>query len=359
MTRPADPCGGRILPDKPRGVRLTAAIRAAVEIAGALGAAGPTESPTMGAKKALKLTFPLIVFLTFWTIGVIGWQSSGYIQPLLLFGYIGTSLGLGLGLYAWWPRKKKQRARKLTLVLVGGFLFVFMGVLQSENMQIEWVFFSLLAGLGGAALVHYLVAKVVGPFVFGRLWCGWACWTLMVLDLLPFQRSPGRLPGRWGWMRYAHFAASLGLVLILWLALGYRDQVHFGSGAGLAWMLGGNGLYYLVAVGMAFVLRDNRAFCKYACPVTVFLKATSRFSLLKIEADRALCNECGACVEMCPMDIDLLSYIRDGTRVLSTECMLCQTCVTVCAKDALKVSAGFDLGGRERLRVRPSPRQAA
>jgi ferredoxin len=89
------------------------------------------------------------------------------------------------------------------------------------------------------------------------------------------------------------------------------------------------------------------------------LKATSRLSLLKIEAERAKCTECEACVKMCPMDIQLLDYIRSGQRILSTECMLCQTCITVCAEDALKVSFGFDLGGRERLRERlPSPRAA-
>lgn len=306
-----------------------------------------------------RFAFPLIVFFTFWAIGLVLWQASGYLQPLLLFGYIGTSLGLGLGLYAGLAKKKKQRARRLTLVLVGGFLLVFMGIVQSENLQIEWVFFSALAGLGGAALTHYLIAKVVGPLLFGRLWCGWACWTLMVLDLLPFQRSPGRVSGRWGWLRYGHFALSLGLVLLLWFVLGYRDPIHFGSRAGLAWMLTGNGLYYVVAVGMAFALKDNRAFCKYLCPVTVFLKTTSRFSILKIEADPARCNDCGACVTMCPMDIDLLAYIRSGTRVLSTECMLCQTCVTVCAKDALRVSAGLDVGGRERLRERPAQDEAA
>ena len=35
-------------------------------------------------------------------------------------------------------------------------------------MQIEWVFFSLLAGLFGAALTHYLIAKVIGP-LFGHI----------------------------------------------------------------------------------------------------------------------------------------------------------------------------------------------
>jgi hypothetical protein len=42
-----------------------------------------------------------------------------------------------------------------------------------------------------AAVVHYLIAKVFGPMLFGRIWCGWACWTVMVLDLL---RSSFEMP---------------------------------------------------------------------------------------------------------------------------------------------------------------------
>ena len=295
---------------------------------------------------------PGVAVLAFWTLGVGLWRGTGYLQPLLLFGYIGTALGTGLGLYAFLPRKKKQWGRRLTLVLVGGMLLGYVGVVQSENLQIEWAFFSLFAGLGGAAFTHYLVAKVLGPLVFGRLWCGWACWTLMVLDLLPFQRSPGRLPGNWGRLRYVHFLASLGLVILLWTAFGYGEHVYFGSPTGLTWMLVGNGVYYAVGVGLAVALRDNRAFCKYLCPVPVFQKATSRFSLLKIRGDRTACDGCGACEKMCPMDIRILDYLQAGERVLSTECMLCQTCVTVCGKDALKVSLGIEIRSRERLRTR-------
>lgn len=172
----------------------------------------------------------------------------------------------------------------------------------------------------------------------------------MVLDLLPFQRSPGRRARRWEWVRLAHFMASLALVGVLWCVFRYGDRLYYGSPTGLRWMMVGNSLYYVAAVGMALALRDNRAFCKYLCPVTVFLKATSRFAVLKIRGDMTRCNECEACEKMCPMDIRILDYLREGKRVLSTECMLCQTCVTVCARDALKVSAALDLGGDERLR---------
>jgi len=113
----------------------------------------------------------------------------------------------------------------------------------------------------------------------------------MILDLLPFQRSPGRVAGRWDRLRYVHFGLSLGLVLLLWFGFRYRDQVHFGSTAGLKWMLAGNALYYIAAAGLAYALRDNRAFCKYLCPIPVFQKLTAPLSLLKIGAEREKCDD--------------------------------------------------------------------
>ncbi len=305
----------------------------------------------IGALKRAAL--PILVMIVFWVLGVFVWQSSGYIEALFFFAYIGTAVGVGLGLYAVLPKKKKPLARKLSLILVGSLLLGYLGIWQSENIQLEWVWFSLLAGLSGAALTHYLIAKVFGPILFGRLWCGWACWTVMILDLLPYRRSPGRVPGRWGHLRYAHLALSLSLVLLMWYGFGYRDPIQYGSTAGLMWLLVGNALYYAVGIGLAFTLQDNRAFCKYVCPVSVPLKVASRFSLLKIQGEAAKCNDCNACVQMCPMDIRISDYLHAGQRVLSTECSLCQTCITVCAKDALKLSAGFDLGGVEHLRERP------
>lgn len=305
-----------------------------------------------------QVILPGVSLVLFWALGVWGWRASGYIQPLILFGYIGTALGIGLGLYSFLPKKRKQWGRRFTLLAVGGMLLVFMGILQRENLQIEWLFLSLLAGVGAGVVAHYSIAKVFGPILIGRLWCGWACWTLMVLDLLPFQRSPGRLPRTWEWLRYAHFAASFALIATLVYGFGFGRGLEQGSLAALQWMVAGNLLYYALAVGMAFALEDNRAFCKYVCPVTVPLQATSRFSVLKIRGDMSRCDECGACVQMCPMDIQILDYIREERRVLSTECMLCQTCITVCAKDALKVSIGLDLGWKERLR-RGSEKAAA
>lgn len=297
-----------------------------------------------------KMTVPLIVMLIFVTLGIVMWQTSGFIQPLFFFGYIGVAVGLGLGLYAALPKKHKPKGRRLSLILVGSFLFFVGALMGEENSQLEGFFFGLLTGVVQMAVIHYFIAKIVGPILFGRLWCGWACWTVMVLDLLPFTRPSGRLPRRFGWLRYLHFGLSLGIVLLLVYAFDFRDGAA--GRIALTWFIIGNLFYYAAGIILAYALKDNRAFCKYICPITVPLKLTSRFSLLKIGQGAGQCNDCDACEKLCPMDIRISDYILNHQRVLSTECSLCQTCITVCAQDALKLSFGFDLGGKELLRER-------
>lgn len=294
------------------------------------------------------LIVPLVLMSAFFAIGVWGYVASGYIQALLMFGYIGTSLGIGLGLYAVLPKQKKPQGRKLTLFLVGLFLMIIAIFMSRENVQLEGAIFGLLTGVVQMGVSHYMIAKMFGPLLFGRMWCGWACWTVMVLDLLPFKRPRGRLPRQFGWIRYLHFGLSLGIVLVLVYVVGFREGAA-GSIA-VTWFIVGNVLYYAVGIILAYTLKDNRAFCKYVCPVTVPLKLTSRFSLIKIGGDDAKCNDCNACVQLCPMDIRIPDYLHRKERVLSTECSLCQTCITVCAPEALKLTFAFDVGGNELLR---------
>jgi ferredoxin-type protein NapH len=300
--------------------------------------------------KFKNLIVPIIVMLAFWGLAIWGFTASGYTLPLIIFGYIGTALGVGLGLYGILPKKQKPIGRRLTLFLVGLFLIGFAIFMGHENSQLEGFFFGILTGVVQMGVMHYLIAKVFGPLLFGRLWCGWACWTVMVLDLLPFKRPAGRLPGRWGWLRYLHFGLSLALVLLLVFILGFRNGAA--GDTAVLWFIAGNLAYYAIGIALAYTLKDNRAFCKYICPVSVPLKLTSRFSLLKIGSTGKGCDDCGACVKMCPMDIRIPDYILNAKRVLSTECSLCQTCITVCAKDSLKLSFGFDLGGEDLLRER-------
>jgi len=292
--------------------------------------------------------------LLFWALGLVLYRATGYIQPLILFGLIGTVLGGCVGLYSWLPRPQKPLGRKLSLVLIGGGLFVGAALLGKENMQLEGFFIGLLSGVFQAAVMHYLIAKIALPVLLGRVWCSWGCWTAAVLDLLPYSRSGGRLAQRWGLLRYAHFALSLGLVLLLWYGL--RLPLAAAGPAAVQWFLVGNALYYVSAVALAVRLRDNRAFCKYLCPITVPLKLGATVSLLRVAGDPLQCTGCGACSRACPMDIDVESYIQRGSRVRSTECTVCQTCISACPTGALYLSMAWDAGASEALRQRPATR---
>lgn len=161
---------------------------------------------------------------------------------------------------------------------------------------------------------------MAGPLVFGRIWCGWACWFAMIFDLLPYPYSRFRLPGKWDALRCIQFGVSLVLIAALWFGLGYAATTGL---VGLQWFIMGLLLYYASGIVLAFALKDNRAFCKYLCPIAVVQKAGLWFALLKIAGDAPKWDSCDACVEMCPMNVRVPDYLLNGERVLSTECPLC------------------------------------
>jgi ferredoxin-type protein NapH len=325
--------------------------------------------------------FKVMIFVAviFYALAVIFWLISHSIFYLFNFTFIGTAAALGMGLWPVLAKDKKHIARKLSQALVGGYMFFGLGIglvyigfgrLEPENMQLAGFWFLLLGGSFAAAVMHYTIAKIIGPFLFGRGWCGWACWTAAVLDFLPWRRSPGRLPKKFGAVKYIVFAVVTTAVFLLVFVFGYTRRSLSGfvdltgtrAGPGLSpslfqipefwWFAIGNAVYYVIAIILAAVLKDNRAFCKYLCPVTIFLKAGSRFSLVKIKGNAEACTDCKLCEKNCPMDITITEFVANGKRVTSSECIFCQTCVTSCAQGALRVSFGFDGGFRDRLKSR-------
>ncbi len=284
----------------------------------------------------------------------LSWYLAGAVPTWFYYSLIPIAAGLGLALYFTLPKLDQPLRRRLVHLLLASCM---LGAAAFRDpihalFQIEGLFFDLLSGVFMASVLHYLIAKISGPLLFGRVWCGWACWTAALLDQLPYKRSRGRLAGRWGWLRYAHFGLSLLLVAVLLYGFGYRPGTRGPSA--LAWFVAGNALYYLLGIGMAFALKDNRAFCKYACPVAVPLKLSARFAALKIAGDARKCCARRVCEKVCPMDIRIADYLASGTRVLATECILCQACISVCPEQALTLSFGSDMGGQERLRERAS-----
>lgn len=154
------------------------------------------------------------------------------------------------------------------------------------------------------------------------------------LDFLPYKNpNKGGVQERkkFGFVRYIMFFASLIFVSFLFIA-GVSDpdkqRIMFYV------FIIGNMVYYAVGIVLAYLLKDNRAFCKYICPVTVFLKPMSYFSVMRVVCDEEKCVDCDICRKTCPMEVDMRDSSR--RRKNGTECIQCGECIRACPKGALK-----------------------
>ena len=124
----------------------------------------------------------------------------------------------------------------------------------------------------------------------------------------------------------ANKGISITVGIMFWSSLIF-EQIMFWA------FIVGNIIYYVVGIALAYAFKDNRAFCKYICPVTVFLKPMSYYSLLRVKCDEEKCVSCGKCKQVCPMDVDVTDNSRK--RMNGTECILCMECVKNCPQKAL------------------------
>ena len=273
-----------------------------------------------------KYKFPIIMFSVFEAIAISLWLSSDNVFYLFNFTYIGGFIAFGQILFI----RNYKYARQAVQLGVGLYMLAFLGLIAKENMNIEGFWYFLFLGVFQAAVIHYVVAKIFGPFIFGRGWCGYACWTAMVLDFLPYKVPQAPRKDGIQFIRYIVFVLSLVFTGSLFLLkIPNLGELMYWS------FIIGNLLYYAVGISLAFILKDNRAFCKYICPITVFLKPASYYSLIRIKVDQDKCVSCNICKKICPMNVDITDNRR--RRKNGTECILCNECIRHCPKGAIRL----------------------
>lgn len=207
-----------------------------------------------------------------------------------------------------------------------------------------------------------LIAAAIGLFMvtslFGRVWCGYGCPQTVWTDLfvwverivqgdrakrLRLYKAPWSFEKVW----------KLGLTHFIWIIIGlltggawvfyFNDAptlieqiIHFDVPmAVLVWIIALTFSTYIMA-GFA-----REQVCTYMCPYSRFQSAMFDKSTLIISYDdergekrgkhkkgdswddRGHCIDCTACVQVCPMGID----IRDG---LQMECIACGLCIDAC-----------------------------
>jgi polyferredoxin len=263
--------------------------------------------------------------------------------------FIPLGLSVSIGLYISIFHKNAEFGRKISLALVALVLLGFLGIIQRENLQIEQTVFYFAyfinTGIFTRVLIHYAIAKIFGPLIWGRGFCGWACWTGALLEWLPIRENK-IIPKKYTYIRVPILIISL-LIPFIFIQSGYdyMNKHMFSSTTYLfietqkidqfIWFLVGNISYYIIGILLAIKFKKKRAFCKIFCPVSLVMKLPSRFSLVKIKPNGNKCIECGKCNAECPMDIDVISYIKNGQKILSSECIYCRNCVNKCPVKAI------------------------
>ena len=253
----------------------------------------------------------------------------GYTLGLWLFLWIGGWISIGIIIASKREGKAKDLGRRICILMISPVFLVLLGIIQQENFQIEEMVFDTLflisSGIITPVILHYAIAKIIGPLIWGRGYCGWACWTAAFLEWLPIKENQP-VAAKYTRIRYLILVISI-LIPIMFILLGYDWQSsqlnRSGAQSGqLIWFLVGNGIYYLVAITLAFKFKKKRAFCKIVCPVSIVMKAQTKIAIAKTKPSGKTCISCKACNKNCPMDVDVMNFI---SMFSALSCSLFQT----------------------------------
>lgn len=221
-----------------------------------------------------------------------------------------------------------------------------------------------------------LIISALALFMFttlaGRLWCGYACpqtvWTEIYLWIeQKVEGAPNKSrkrdngPKNFDYYRVKFTKHALWLVVSLWTGftfVGFFTPIRELWDAVLIWDLGPWETFWIFFY--AFATHGNAGYlreqvCIYMCPYARFQSAMFDHDTLIISYDEKRgesrgtrkksanpkelglgdCVDCGLCVQVCPVGID----IRDG---LQYQCIGCAACVDVC--DEVMEKMGYEKG---------------
>lgn len=245
-------------------------------------------------------------------------------------------------------------------------------------------------------LILAAIALFFVTSLFGRVWCGYFCpqtvWTdlfVWVERLVQGDRFARQKlqEGPWTWEKFY----KLGITHFLWLLIAWCTAgsfvLYFNDAPSLVldfltFDVSPTVLYFIGGLTFSTYLMAGYAreqVCTYMCPYARFQSAMFDRDTLIIGYDtkrgeprgkhktgtdwenRGHCIDCTACVQVCPMGID----IRDG---LQMECIACGLCVDACNNIMDKINLPHGLirydttnhmealvkGGKEKFRfLRP------
>ncbi len=248
---------------------------------------------------------------------------------------------------------------------------------------LEYSFFTISQG----EIPFFFIAVIALLGLFGgRIFCGWACPTGFIQDLLYGLAGENKrfsLEVDKSLKKVKNFGLIVMFILILPLGvyrisnlgsyIGYKEflgpltentlapislseflfvtfpgviqsiiddvniQVLFSEGK--AWS---TILFFVYIIILVLTVFWPRAYCKYLCPYGAAISFSAKYSLVKLQRMPTRCpgrKECGICEKVCPMQIRILDEPYNGFTG-EGECTLCLECMEKCPYDAIKWKFG-------------------
>jgi polyferredoxin len=239
--------------------------------------------------------------------------------PPLTWLNLGLSLA-GVGLFF----VRKFRYRNITLLFSVAVLGFYAGGCPCA-VGASTKLFADIVNHNSALISGTLLAIAILPtLIFGRFFCGNACPIGALQEFLAprtkfvstsFQRERVLQRGQ------IVFFAILVFATFFTGSYFFEHIDPFRT----VFNVRGNSLQVSVAVVVLLAsLFVHRVFCRYLCPLAVFLNLAARFSLFKIKKPEN-CTNCKLCQKRCP-----ISVIDESNEVNNAACIRCGECLDVC-----------------------------
>jgi ferredoxin-type protein NapH len=280
---------------------------------------------------------PILITIIFSIFGVCVFAYKQKIQYFFLFFGMGAIVALCESITIFFP-KHKQAFRRTTQGLIGGGLLFGISLNFGVNFQFSEIIFDTFALIITGALIQFIIARLIMPFIVGNAFCSWVCWDGAIFELtqklLPKSKTIKNRSG----------SAAIGyLIFIITLAVIVSQfwNPALDENKRIWWIIGEN--IFLLTTG--FVLSyflGRRAYCRMFCPFITLSGLFSRFSIFKITpVNSSNCIECGKCNKACPMLIDVSGFVKNAKRINNRSCILCEQCVSSCNNECIKLAPGL------------------
>jgi len=258
-----------------------------------------------------------------------------HIDSIFLSRFSEIFVIVGFGLYRLRVEKNAYTRRRILALIL--FMASLWGVIPLffpfHEPHVGLVPFSIeFPGVHVPGALTYFVWLTLIFFFGRRVDCGWCCPCVGIRETAgaPFRKAT--IKGGTAW-RLRHIQWIFAAFHVIYLVLIFLPSHPFAATFfTLFWTIIPLGYYVSFLV---IPWTGNRNFCRYLCPFGSVYGAVSVAGFYRIDANPALCHQCGRCDRDCDMGVPVSVLVREKGVINDSSCTGCGRCVSGCPNRVL------------------------